>query len=127
MLTDDVDDCPDSKTHKPRRFVVVNGQDIDNIVLYRKYIALKPFHITHRRLFSNYKKRKCTVQPVGLHTFGKIPGYIAGYLNLPNPKEYSGHCLRRSSATLLVGVGGNLTTLKRHGGWQGNCSGGVHS
>jgi hypothetical protein len=32
--------------------------------------------------------------------------------------EYTGHSLRRTSATLLVDEGGDLTTLKRHGGWR---------
>ena len=43
---------------------------------------------------------------------------IATYLNLPNPQLYTGHCFRRSSATLLVDAGGDITTLKRHGGWK---------
>ena len=107
---------PDSKTHKPSRFVVVNGQDNDNIAFYREYIALRRSHTTHCRLFFKLQKGKCTVQPVGLHNFGKTPGYIAGYLNLSNPKEYSGHCLCYSSRTLLVDAEGNLTTLKKHEG-----------
>ncbi|KAJ8915459.1 hypothetical protein NQ315_003222 [Exocentrus adspersus] len=35
-----------------------------------------------------------------------------------NPEFYTGHCLRRSSATLLANAGANMTTLKRHGGWK---------
>ncbi|KAJ8911518.1 hypothetical protein NQ315_012490 [Exocentrus adspersus] len=43
---------------------------------------------------------------------------IAEFLKLPNPKNYSGHSFRRSSATLLVDAEGDITTLKRHGGWK---------
>jgi hypothetical protein len=37
---------------------------------------------------------------------------------LPNPKEYTGHSFRRTSATLLADAGADLLTLKRHGGWR---------
>ena len=43
---------------------------------------------------------------------------IAAFLRLPNPENYSGHSFRRSSATLLVDAGADITTLKRHGGWN---------
>ena len=39
-------------------------------------------------------------------------------MNLPDANEYTGHCFRRSSATILVDAGGDLLSLKRHGGWQ---------
>lgn len=47
-----------------------------------------------------------------------MPKAIATYLNLPNPEYYTGHCFRRSSATLLADTGANLITLKRQGGWK---------
>ena len=56
------------------------------------------------------------VQPMGIKTFGLVPSKIAAYLQLENPKTYSGHCFRRSSATLLAGGGGDIITLQRHGG-----------
>lgn len=39
-------------------------------------------------------------------------------MNLPNSQLYTGHCYRRSSATLYVDGGGDNTGLKRHGGWK---------
>ena len=30
----------------------------------------------------------------------------------------AGHCFRRSSATILVDEGADITALKRHGGWR---------
>lgn len=53
-----------------------------------------------------------------MNTISKIPAIIANYLNLPNSDLYMGHCFRRSSATLLVNRGGDITQLKRHGGWR---------
>lgn len=44
-----------------------------------------------------------------------MPKSIAKYLNLPDPQGYTGHTFRRS-ATLLADSGGDITTLKKHGG-----------
>uniref|UniRef100_A0A1Y1L726 Tyr recombinase domain-containing protein n=1 Tax=Photinus pyralis TaxID=7054 RepID=A0A1Y1L726_PHOPY len=56
--------------------------------------------------------------PVGLNTIGKVPSQIAKYLNLQDPQEYTGHCFRRSSATLLANKGADFLSVKRHGGWR---------
>ena len=109
MLLDDTEDqdnvlivhIPDSKK-KTRRFVIV---DEGNLALYF--------------VFLNYKQVKCTVQPGGLHSFRKFPSKVATYLKLPTPLAYTGHCMRRSSATVLVDAGGANTILKRHGRWYG--------
>lgn len=106
---------PDSKTHIERTFVVI-GQE--NLLLYRQYLSLRPSHTPHNRLFVNYKKGKCSIQPVGIHTFGSLGMKIAEFLHLPNPKNYTGHSIRRTSATLFADNGGNITNLKRHGGWK---------
>lgn len=123
MSLDDIEDnmnmlvikIPNSKTNMERTFVVIGE---NNISLYRKYLSLRPSNTPHRRLFVYYKNGKCTTQPIGIHTFGNIACKIAEFLKLPHPKEYTGHCLRRSSATLLVDGGGSITNLKRHGGWK---------
>ena len=47
-----------------------------------------------------------------------MPSVVAEFLNLVNPKMYTGHCFRRTSATLLADSGANLVTLKRLGGWR---------
>lgn len=49
---------------------------------------------------------------------GSIPKQVAEYLDLANPNQYTGHCFRRSSATILVDAGGDMLALKRHGGWR---------
>jgi hypothetical protein len=77
MLLDDIEDqdnilivhIPDSKRKKPRRFVIV---DEGNLALYRRNVALHPVRTPHRRLFVNYKQGKCSIQSVGLHSFGKF-------------------------------------------------------
>ncbi|KAF2905537.1 hypothetical protein ILUMI_00641 [Ignelater luminosus] len=47
-----------------------------------------------------------------------IPKKIAKYLKLEHPERYTGHCFRRTSATLLANAGGDITLIKRHGGWK---------
>ncbi|KAJ8911019.1 hypothetical protein NQ315_016588 [Exocentrus adspersus] len=79
---------------------------------------LRPPHVKHKRLFLYYKAGKCSSQPVGKNTMGKIPSVVASYLKLPDAACYTGHCLRRSSATLLADAGVDITTIKRHAGWK---------
>lgn len=105
---------PDTKTNKERTFVV-KGEYL-NIV--RKYQALRPENVATKRFFLNYQNGKCTRQPIGRNKFAAMPKEIAAFLKLENPEKYTGHCFRRTSATLLADSGANLTTLKRHGGWK---------
>lgn len=105
---------PDSKTYTSRNFVLCGrGQEY-----LKKYLNLRPPQVTTRRLFLFYRKSKCTSQVVGINSIGKMPSQIAYFLHLPNSETYTGHCFRRSSATLLADAGGDLMTLKRHGGWK---------
>ncbi|CAH1366120.1 unnamed protein product, partial [Tenebrio molitor] len=69
---------PKTKTKIPRVFVVTNIEGkVDFIGLFRKYADLRPSNVSHRRFFIFYKGGKCTSQPVGKNTFGKIPSIIA--------------------------------------------------
>ncbi|KAJ8977680.1 hypothetical protein NQ317_018885 [Molorchus minor] len=106
---------PDSKTRVSRTFTVITETYID---LYRNYLALRPAHVNHQRLFIQYTSNKCTIQPVGINIFGKMPTDIARFLKLPNSELYTGHCFRRTSASLLADSGANLCTIERHGGWK---------
>ncbi|KAJ8985283.1 hypothetical protein NQ317_007070 [Molorchus minor] len=116
LTVDDIEDVgsslivkiPNTKTKIPRIFVVT---DVGNMLeLFRKYLSLRPPHVKHKRLFLYYKAGKCSSQPVGKNTMGKIPSVVASYLKLPDVACYTGHCLRRSSATLLADTGVNITT-----------------
>lgn len=59
---------------------------------------------------------KMTDQVLGTNTIGKVPCQIAAYLGYPNSKDYTGHCFRRTGATLLANVGKTLVQLKQAGG-----------
>ncbi|KAJ8912290.1 hypothetical protein NQ315_017323 [Exocentrus adspersus] len=90
---------PETKTDKKRIFTIIEEDEMNSLKLIRDYI-----------------QGRCTVQPVGKNTFGKIPSIIAKYLGLSDPDKYTGHC--RTSVTLLAEAGASMTTLKRHGGWK---------
>lgn len=106
---------PDTKTNIQRIFTVSN---LDYIDIYRKYAALRPSYATSRRLFFKYQNKRCFNQVVGINSIGKMPSLIAKHLKLPNPDAYTGHCFRRTSATLLANTGADICVLKRHGGWK---------
>ncbi|KAJ8983594.1 hypothetical protein NQ317_004231 [Molorchus minor] len=120
LTVDDIEDVgsslivkiPNTKTKIPRIFVVT---DVGNMLeLFRKYLSLRPPHVKHKRLFCTTKQEN----PVGKNTMGKIPSVVASYLKLPDVACYTGHCLRRSSATLPADAGVDITTIKRHVGWK---------
>ncbi|CAI6366167.1 unnamed protein product [Macrosiphum euphorbiae] len=105
---------PYTKTNCSRSFTI-EGEFYD---IFKKYIDLRPANVQSDRFFLNYKNGKCTKQVIGKNKIGNMPKEIANYLNLPDPQAYTGHSFRRTSATLLADSGGDITTLKRHGGWK---------
>lgn len=105
---------PNTKTKVPRSFTVDGAFRL----IVAKYEALRPSRASSDRFFLNYQKGKCTMQPIGINKFGKMPSDIANYLKLTDADLYTGHSFRRTSATLLADSGADLTTLKRHGGWK---------
>jgi integrase len=84
----------------------------------QKYINLRPPNVSTDSLFLNYQKGKCTCQNIGVNKISKMGKEIANYLKLPEAEKYTGHSFRRSSATILVDAGADITALKRHGGWK---------
>ncbi|KAJ8913759.1 hypothetical protein NQ315_002439 [Exocentrus adspersus] len=104
-----------TKNNVDRNFIINNSNKngIDLIEVCRKYMALRKPETTHSRFFVRYEKSQCTVQAIG-----KIPQKVAEYLNLPNSTLYTGHCFRRTSASLLADSGASIDVLKRHGGWK---------
>lgn len=105
-----------TKTEKDRFFSVTN--DCNGYQLYKRYFNMRPHDIKHDSYFIFYQNLSCTSHKVGINTFRKIPNIIADFLKLPESNLYSGHCLRRTSATLLADSGVNVQILKRHGGWR---------
>lgn len=105
---------PNTKTKIARKFTVTDKF----YQICKKYLCLRPSSVTSDIFFLNFQNGKCTAQRIGINKFTTMGRQIATFLKLPNPEKYSSHSFRRSSATLLVDAGGNITMLKRHGGWR---------
>lgn len=104
-----------------RWFIVTPAADsaVDVVALYRRYAALRPKGpVPAGRFFLRYFKGRCTAQPIGKNKIGEIPGMIATFLKLAEPRKYTGHAMRRTGATLLADEGVDLLTLKRFGAWK---------
>ncbi|CAH0545791.1 unnamed protein product [Brassicogethes aeneus] len=84
---------------KPRSFHIIGDSYIR---LYRKYAALRPKDITTARFFIKYQNSKCHRVVMGRHKIAQTAKEVASFLQLPNPSEYTGHCLRKTSATISV-------------------------
>lgn len=123
LNVEDVEDCGtlilikiiNTKTKKPRSFTIVGDFYLN---LCRQYTKLRPKDFQLSRFFIKYQKGKCHKVVMGIHKISNTAKEVALYLNLSNPSEYTGHCLRRTSATILVDNGGDISCLKRHGGWK---------
>jgi hypothetical protein len=70
------------------------------------------------QFFLNYQNGKSYKQVVGINKIGEQPKIIAQYLKLPNPELFTGHCFRRTGATILADAGGDTLTVKNFGGWK---------
>ncbi|XP_071629088.1 uncharacterized protein [Temnothorax longispinosus] len=104
----------ESKNDMPRQFIIGD-------LFYKKvtqYMSLRPEDRFTDRFFIQYHKGKCQRQVIGKNKIGETPQIIAAYLNLENPKQYTGHCFRRTGATLLSNSGASTTMLKQLGGWK---------
>ncbi|XP_033222705.1 uncharacterized protein LOC117176559, partial [Belonocnema kinseyi] len=105
---------PKMKNKLVRSFTIVG----EFYAIVKKYCDLRPKDTTSHHFFLNYQNGRCTRQVIGINKFGAMPKQIASYLQLPDPKAYTGHSFRRTSANLLTDSGANVTTLRRHTGWK---------
>lgn len=105
---------PHTKTKVPRKFTVTDSF----YQIIKKYADLRPPNVPSDSFFLNFQNGKCTKQIIGINKFGGMGKEIATFLGIENPGRYTGHCLRRSSATLYADGGATMTALKRHGGWR---------
>ena len=113
-------EIPNTKTNVRKEFTISSGdiENVDLLVIFRKYSSLRPSPTENSRFFLGYRSGKCTRQSVGINTIGGMPKKIAEFLKLPIPSNYTGHSFRRTSATILADAGADITTLKRHGSWK---------
>lgn len=71
---------PYSKTEKEGSLRLACKGNINPVMLFRKYLALRPSHVTTKRLFISYRIGKCTIQLRGIHFISEIPERFFTYL-----------------------------------------------
>ena len=69
---------------------------------------------------SKSKPKTCRLvnQPMGVNTLYGIGKDVAIKLGLENPETYTGHCFRRTAATMAADGGATPQQLQRAFGWQ---------
>lgn len=115
---------PRSKTNTTGSFAVTSPTDSENPLNY--YTYLERYHKKRVALggardtpyLMQLRFGKCTRQRVGDHSIGNVPKIVATFLELEDPKRFTGHSFRRSSATALAESGADILTIQRHGRWQ---------
>lgn len=105
---------PNTKNGSSRKFVIIEPLWI-NVV--KNYLSKRPTP-DMEKVFIGFRSGRPVKQNMGHNTISAIPKKIAAYLKLSNIDSYSGHSLRRTSATILADNGGDILSLKRHGGWK---------
>ena len=122
MKCDDITDLGDkfvvsinlNKNDYPGQFMI--GQLFYDKV--KNYMSMRPVDYTNDRFFVQYLNGKCKRQNIGRHTIGGIPKQIATFLNLKDAERYTGHCFRRTAATLLSESGASMQMVKQLGRWR---------
>jgi integrase len=64
------------------------------------------------------KSGKFSKCPMGYNYLGKIPKDVAEVLELDNPKSFTGHSFRRSSATHAADEGASSVEMRRYYNWK---------
>jgi integrase len=105
-----------SKTdQKSKGFYFLVDKDIEWI---EKYINMFSLEDRKGRFFRKIICERGTKTPLGKNWIGKVPFKIASILSLNDPHLFTGHCFRRSGATILVDNGADKLILKRAGRWK---------
>lgn len=89
---------PDTENNTKSRSFRIDDEFYD---IVKQYQNLRPPQITTDRFFLNYKNGVCTVHAVGKNKLGGMPKAVAIYLKLDEANLYTGHCFRRTNATVM--------------------------
>ena len=70
------------------------------------------------RFFLKYERGECKHVNMEKNKISGLPKEIASFLHLDNVRTYTGHALRRTSATFLYEAGGSVMDFQQFGGWE---------
>ncbi|XP_063910472.1 uncharacterized protein LOC135127784 isoform X2 [Zophobas morio] len=105
---------PRTQSYQPRSFLVTN---IKWVEILKWYVRLRK-SVEGDRFFLQLRHGKLTKQPYGHNSIAQFPKKIATYLQLSNVNTYTGHCFRRTAATLRTNGGGDTRNSKKLKGWN---------
>ena len=79
----------------------------------KQYINLVPNQ--NGRFFRNFnvKSERFSSQDMGINTLSAVPKVIAKWLQLDSADQFTGHCFRRTAATVAADEGMSIVNLKR--------------
>ena len=99
---------------KPAVFVIDNFTCIEILNGYLQY-----FNVDQRkgRFLRYFQDGKGTDRNIGKHKVAEYPKKVAEFLGL-SPEGYTGHCWRRTTATILSETDISLMQFKNAGGWH---------
>ncbi|KAJ8668959.1 hypothetical protein QAD02_000218 [Eretmocerus hayati] len=86
--------------------------------LVQRYLAARA-SIDHDRFLMSYRTSCGFINvPAGKATIRTVPTVVAEFLQLPCAHEYTGHCVRRSAATIYASTGVTNIDLMQFGKWK---------
>ena len=78
----------------------------------------KQFRITIDRTFTRYENGRLFNVAIGKNVLALVPQKVALFLNLENASSFTGHSIRRTSASVGAENGITALQLKELGGWK---------
>ena len=99
---------------KGSRFAITDPIGVD---IVHRYFEFSPESERKGRLLRYFVANKGTQRPIGKNKLGKYPQEVAKFLAL-DPAGFSGHCWRRTGATILAEADVSVIQLKHAGGWR---------
>lgn len=99
---------------RPTNFAITDSV-CTNIL--QRYFEFFPINDRKGRFLRYIVNGKGSNRPVGKNKVSEYPGFVASFLGL-SPSGYSGHCWRRTAATILAEADVSVIQLKLAGGWK---------
>ena len=87
------------------------------VQILTQYIVLFPEAQRVGRFLRYFQDEKSTNRPVGKNKIAEYPKRVATFLGL-SPEGFTGHCWRRTTATILSETDIPLIQFKNAGGWH---------
>ncbi|KAJ8669542.1 hypothetical protein QAD02_000801 [Eretmocerus hayati] len=117
-------------TAMPDAYLIRIPAEVTKTLTENTFMVVGPFYtvlkrylearkkINHERFFLTQRDGVFINSPAGDKTVSNAFKVVATFLKLPEPERYTGHCIRRTSATVYAETSCNDRELMRHGRWK---------